>query len=457
MHRAVLAECGALLSMWLLSATVSSTPGWAGEPGELRQPSAKERLPREGLLYFGFADFCDGHVQNTLPLLEKDGFKGTFYTCIGGIRPGSPLWNKMQEMARSGHCFVDHTLEHRAADWNETPNEPEWLRQTTESLRLFRAAGIEVHGWWQPGGPGAKYTPAIRGFLQGHYRWAWASQPASPGRHRSLHWHFAGDLYNFVMGAGGGMDYAKNQADAERFFRQFKTSSADAVAQGRIVLYGGHHTPPGIKQWGLKQACAYVRQAGFRTVNLNEAVYAVTHTREFYGEFCEQMPNATLELDRDGDGRPDGWFGCAIAPAGARNQGKPAMTVAGSAAYTTLYGPEPGENRLQLSARSASDKPTNVTLTVRAVIVGEDFLDQPETQLFRKVYAVGKQWLPIATEIEVAPRTDRLSILIATGPGNVYVAEPSFRRVSRLGNRSQPSTITSLRALTASAPPISGP
>ena len=388
--------------------------------------------PREGLLYFGFADFCDGHVRNTLPLLEKHAFKGTFYTCIGGIKPESPLWNKMREMARCGHCFVDHTLEHRAGDWNETPNESEWLRQTTGSLRLFRAAGVEVHGWWQPGGPGAKYTPAIHDFLKGHYRWAWASQPASPGRHRPLHWQFGGDPYNFVMGAGGGMDYAKDQAGAERFFKQFRTAAADAVAQGLIGLYGGHHTPPGIKQWGLEQACAYVRQAGFRTANLNEAVYAVTHTREFYGEFCEQMPNATLELDRDGDGRPDGWLGCTFAPEEVRHQGNRAMATVGGSACTTLFGPEPGRNRLHLVARRATDKPTNVTVTVRAVIVGEDFLDQPETLLLRKVLAVGKDWQPATFEIDVAPRTDRLSIHIAGRPGNNYFAALSFRRVADL-------------------------
>jgi hypothetical protein len=121
-----------------------------------------------------------------------------------------------------------------------------------------------------------------------------------------------------------------------------------------VRFYGS--LPPGIKQWGLEQACAYVRQAGFRTANLNEAVSAFTHTRDFYGEFCEQMPNATLELDRDGNGRPDGWFGCVFAPEEAQHAGKRAMTIVGSAARTTLYGPEPGRSRLCLLARRAGDK-----------------------------------------------------------------------------------------------------
>lgn len=384
--------------------------------------------PREGLIYFGFADFGEGHVQNTLPLLEKHGFKGTFYTSIGQIKPGSPLWNKMRQMARSGHCFVDHTLQHRAADWGEKPNPTEWLSQTAESLRLFGEAGIEVHGWWQPGGPGAKYTPAIHDFLQGHYRWAWAQQAAYPGRQRPLHWHFVGDLYNFVIGAAGGMDYAKDQADAERLFTQFKTAAADAVAQGRVVLYGGHHTPPGIKQWGLEQACRYVREAGFRAVTLNEAVYACTHTREFYSQSVEQMPNATFQQDRDGNGRSDGWLGCDCTPKETRADGKRTVTIVGGSASTTIYGPEPGRNRLSLSARSTGEKPSRLTVTIRAVVAGDDFVDRPETELVHQTRVVDKDWEVITAGVDVQERTDRLTIHVSSARATVLLAEPSFRR-----------------------------
>jgi hypothetical protein len=144
--------------------------------------------PREGLVWFGFADFSQDHVEHTLPVLEEYGLKGTFYANIGRVGGGSPFWNKMREMAHAGHCFADHTLEHRASDWGEPPNPTEWLRQTTESLRLFREAGIEVHCWWQCGGPGAKYTPALHDFLQRHYDWALALQPAYPRRQRPMHW-----------------------------------------------------------------------------------------------------------------------------------------------------------------------------------------------------------------------------------------------------------------------------
>ena len=155
----------ALVLAPVLLLTVGSTRTAAGATlGKFE----REGKPREGLVYFGFADFGQGHVDNTLPILEKYDLKGTFHTNMGRIKAGSPLWNKMREMARAGHCFVDHTLEHRASDWGEKPNEAEWLRQTTESLRRFREAGIDVHGWWQPGGPGAKYTPAIHNFLTEH-------------------------------------------------------------------------------------------------------------------------------------------------------------------------------------------------------------------------------------------------------------------------------------------------
>lgn len=395
-------------------------------PGKFERPGK----PREGLFYFGFADFGQDHVENTLPCLEGCGFKGTFYTSVGGIKPGSPLWNKIREMARSGHCFVDHTLEHRAADWGDTPNPTEWLRQTTESLRLFREAGVEIHGWWQPGGPGAKYTPAIHDFLKGHYRWAWAQHAAYPGRHRPLHWHFDGDRYSFVIGCGGGMDYAKDQAEAQRSFHGFQTAAADAVAQGLVVLYGGHHTPPGIKQWGLEQTCRWVRKAGFPTVTLNEAVYACTHSREFYSESVEQMPNAALQLDRDGNGRPDGWFGCAYVPEGTAGRGKRAMSIVGSAARTTLYGPEPGRNRLCLSARNSSGEPAKLTVAIQAVMVGDDSVDRPETELVHKALVVTKDWQTVTADVNVAERTDRLRIHISSGPGNILLAEPSFRRVA---------------------------
>ena len=397
--------------------------------GEAAGECQRENRPREGLVYFGFADFNQGHVDNTLPLLEKYGIKGTFYTNMGRIKTGSPLWNKMREMAKAGHCFVDHTLEHRASDWGEKPNEAEWLRQTTESLRLFGEAGIEVHGWWQPGGPGAKYTPAIRDFVAKHYRWAWAMQAAYPDRMRALHWHFAGDLYNFVIGCGGGMDYAKDQADAERFLSQFETRVADTVAQGRVALYGGHHTPPGFKQWGLEEACRYVRQAGFRTVTLNQAVHACTHTRESYGEFCEQMPNATLELDRDGNGRPDGWLGCVYSPQINADQGGRCVTITQGAMHTTLYGPEPGKSELSLRTRCATETAARLTVTVQAVLVGDDFVDRSAVDLLSKTLSVTGQWQPTNVELEVADRTDRLSIRLSSGSDAVLVASPSFRRV----------------------------
>lgn len=398
----------------------------AGEtPGKFQ----REGKPREGLVYFGFADFNQGHVNNTLPCLERHGFKGTFYTNIGRIKPGSRLWNKMREMAKAGHCFVDHTLEHRAPDWGESPNEAEWLRQTTESLRLFGEAGIDVHGWWQPGGSGAKYTPAIRDFLAKHYRWSWAMQAAYPGRQRALHWHFGGDLYNFVMGCGGGMDYAKDQADAERRLSQFKTRAADAVAQGLVALYGGHHTPPGLKQRGLEEACRWVRQAGFRTTTLNDAVYACTHTREFYGEFCEQMPNATLELDRDDNDRPDGWFGCAYAPNAHTDQSERCAVITKAAMHTTLLGPEPGKSKLNVRTRCTAETPERLTVTVRAVLVSDDFVDRPAVRLVRQTVSVARDWQPIAVELDVAERTDRVSIHISSGRSSALVSSPSFRRV----------------------------
>ena len=416
----------ALVLAPVLLLTVGSTRTAAGATlGKFE----REGKPREGLVYFGFADFGQGHVDNTLPILEKYDLKGTFHTNMGRIKAGSPLWNKMREMARAGHCFVDHTLEHRASDWGEKPNEAEWLRQTTESLRRFREAGIDVHGWWQPGGPGAKYTPAIRNFLTEHYRWAWAMHEAYPRRHRPVHWHFAGDLYNFVIGGAGGMDYAKDQAGAQRGIDRFKTAAADRVAQGMVVLYGGHHTPPGIKQWGLEQACRYIRKAGFRTATLNEALYACTHTREFYHEFCEQMPNATLELDRDANGRPDGWFGCAYAPEGIRGPDGQRVALAKGAVHTALYGPEAGKSGPRFLARSSAETPTRLVLTVHAVVVGGNFADSPTRELVRQAVTIGKSWQPIALEIVVPERTDRLAIRVSPAQDGFFLAAPSFRRV----------------------------
>ena len=173
-----------------------------------------------------------------------------------------------------------------------------------------------------------------------------------------------------------------------------------------------------------------MRDTGFRAVTRNEAVYACTHTREFYSESVEQIPNATFQRDRDGNGRPDGWLGCDCPPEGIQAEGKHAIAIVDGSARTTIYGPEPGSNRLSLSARSTGEKPSRATLTVRAVMVGDDFIDRPEMQLVQQTRVVGKDWEVITAQVDVGRRTDRLTIRISSAPTSVLLAEPSFRRLA---------------------------
>jgi hypothetical protein len=142
------------------------------------------------------------------------------------------------------------------------------------------------------------------------------------------------------------------------------------------------------------------------------------------------MPNAALETDRDGNGRPDGWLGCKFASSVVGPAGKPAMAIAGPAAQTTLYGPQPGHNRLSFAARCAGDKPGPLTVDVQAVAVGKDLLDQPPTSLARQTATVGKDWQTVSIDLEIAPETDRLSIRISSGAAENLIANPSFRRLS---------------------------
>ena len=97
--------------------------------------------------------------------------------------------------------------------------------------------------------------------------------------------------------------------------------------------------------------------------------------------------------------------------------------------HTTLYGPEPGRSQLCLRTRSATETPASLTVTVQAVLVGDDFVDRPAVDLLSKTVSVTREWQPTSVELELADRTDRLSIRLSSGRDTVFVASPSFRRV----------------------------
>jgi oligosaccharide reducing-end xylanase len=63
---------------------------------------------RQSAVTWTFDDGCSNQFAKVIPLFDKLGFKGTFFT----VTSWSPQWTTLKKIASNGHEVASHTVTH---------------------------------------------------------------------------------------------------------------------------------------------------------------------------------------------------------------------------------------------------------------------------------------------------------------------------------------------------------
>ena|GEM_PF-1500593 len=421
----------------LLLLFVSSMPG-----------AASGYTPRTGFVTLQFDDSHDLHYMYIYPALEQCGLKGSFgyITEVSdmGIRH-SP--QKMQEIYNAGHEVQDHTTRHdymwaTHVDTLDDGND-EWIECTLatvaqwdslcdRSMYILDALGISVTGWNQPGGS------MWRGQIPGHPEWAWL------GLYNDSLYDLIGSRFYYALAAGVFPNTAHLNLRGHNFPQRFpffnvphvtidgmslndiKADIADGVASGLWYIALSHSED----MQNIAKVMAvidWVHQEDIEVLKCCEGV-----DRVLYGipdPLANQLPQAAMLRDRDGNNKPDGFAGCCTwdtvytAPV----EGVHCMRITGPAEFY-CYGPEPGTCAFSVWMKMLQGMPSCIWITwVKAGFdweyLGDGQAVVPTSWVWKHYKASTYQELLIDVDDEV----DRIRFVIEPGTGmELLVAYPEL-------------------------------
>jgi hypothetical protein len=335
-----------------------------------------EYTSREGFVSLLFSDTHYPDYTHIFPILEAYGMKASFCYITESSELGieHEAW-MMQEIYQAGHEVQDHTTRHdhmwaTCVDTVEDGVE-EWIPYTfanlatwdslcERSLFILDSLGIEVVGWGQPGGGKNTTVPD-------HPGWSWRGMVMSPDD--SL-----GDListkYSYVLRGGGPSPFTahlnlRGHNCPQRFpifcvpFRvidsidaeEAKTNMADAVASGLWFLAQSHI-------WKVERVAKVESLVAWLDSTNIEVITCVDGWQRIaYGRpdpLANQLPQARMQKDRDGNNKPDGFAGCCVWDTSTVSpvESTFCMTVYSGTTNFLCYGPEVGRNALSLWMRS---------------------------------------------------------------------------------------------------------
>ena len=140
-----------------------------GFPGETLQ-ICKFKDDKKAALSLTFDDGTRDHLQYALPLLERYGFKGTFYIIIRRVpervkdpsaRTGYLTWDELRRFLKAGHEIGNHSLTHRRQLTRET-NMEDVRREINAPIPIFREKlGIDVETFCYPGASSTREIEAL--------------------------------------------------------------------------------------------------------------------------------------------------------------------------------------------------------------------------------------------------------------------------------------------------------
>ena len=412
------------------------------------QPLASGPVPRTGFVTLQFDDSHEYCYSRIFPALEQHGLKASF----GYITEDSDLgmnnepW-KMQEIYRAGHEVQDHTTRHdfqwaTAVDTLDDGVDEfipwtfadlaRWDSLCDRSRDYLGALGIRAYGWNQPGGGGGP------GSVPGHPGWRWM------GAVDDSLYDLVASPFSYAVGAGVDARTAhlnlRGHNCPERFpffnvphvtvddlaLEETETGIADAVASGLWYLAVSHAADSG-QVARAESLIDWLAESGIEVVTCRAGVERVqSGVPERY---ANQLPQAGMLSDLDGNGKPDGFLGaCArdtlTAPPVA---GLGCLALWGAADFA-CYGPEVGRSSLSLWLKSATGSPATLGLAYAGIDFDQQVLAETWTTLPCPV-----EWTRVdslvnpALAFDVADEIDRISFLMVASAGSpIVVACPEL-------------------------------
>jgi peptidoglycan/xylan/chitin deacetylase (PgdA/CDA1 family) len=384
---------------------------------------------RLGIVVFQFDDGTAGHYKAS-QILDQYGLKGSFGVITGRLdKPGALTSAQVIAMHKAGHEIHDHTLEHDAAFYGNPANKDEWPQRMERSLAILKNLGITTRGWNHPGGKGQGWTPELRATLARYYDYVAGRVSLKPEQVWNIHWNLRDDP--LCLGRGGVSSWGYNAAtnDAAREAQAIKTKIADGIQQGLVTIALWHVVKDENRTtWSVEEVARFVRDHHLPTMRMADAVQAIEHTREHFDRQIEQMPNPTLTVNLNGDGRPDGYASCRYAPPEIKPPAGGRVIEWSRATSTTIYGPETGRTVFSFMARSADSQPRVIAPELGFGELNKNFEYTWPPKVKCKSVEIGPDWKRVSFPVLVGNDVDRVTIKLDLSPdGVIHLCNPSWR------------------------------
>jgi peptidoglycan/xylan/chitin deacetylase (PgdA/CDA1 family) len=385
------------------------------DPAEL-VALARSNAPVAGI------QFDDGHISHytvATPVLQAHGMPGSFGIVTGntGVNPSAMTDAMILEMYASlGYDFQDHTWNHDAALWGNAANGATWSQHIAWSQEVFQRIGFPgpMRAWNQPGGPGEGFSAALRDTLIANgYTYAAGRVGLNNYQFRNMHYGSIDDPFSY-----GRWVYSwKYNAPATGWNWRAETGAvitryADAIAQGGFPIVVFHVVDTDAAA-GLDSLCTWLSTHGVTVLGMDDLV-ALAQLDRSHRHGVNIAPS--LHVDRNGDGRPDGFDQYATIDMAGN---------AGNGAGSILCGPPPG--RLVVSATIRAPLQTGATddfamVYQRQVIDPVTFAYSTTDEMRGHTLALG-QSLSFSDTLEIGERVDRVKFWVQAVNTQPFVIE----------------------------------
>jgi hypothetical protein len=416
---------------------------------------------RTGWIVLQFDDGHVSHYTDVYPILTEHLLPGSFGVVTGQLssKPTSMTYSQVLELNDHGHEIHDHTWNHEPWFWGDPSNCDRWPERILVSQAVFDSLGLRIAGWNQPGGTGQGFTVQLQETLATHgytyaagrvglvhsqgwnFHWGAMDSPFSLGRGGVVSWGFNADVARLECGylaSERPIDPCERTPQVEvpsaaEELRALITRTADAVAQGVFAVPVFHRVGAADStKWALDSLCTWIVDQGLTVRRMREAVWWAYNYPQPYGENIA----APLRVDRNEDGRPDGWKYVNL------------NGLAQNGAETTIYGPRPGILIVKAGLTSTLDG--TFSILYQSTRIDPDSFD-PDTL----VYVTENQYRShtvrsgkvnrYADTLAIEPDVDRVRIQLSRFPGIVHLM--SFEATSvptATGAKSSPARKTLL-------------
>ncbi len=413
--------------------------------------------PRTGFVTLQYDDSNYNQFNYIFNYLQSHGFKASFGYITEASDLGIEHWpSKMVQIYQAGHEVQDHTTRHDYlwATHVDTlqDGQPEWIPYTfadvatwdslcERSLFILDSLGISVTGFNQPGGSG------LLGGIPDHPEWRWL------GAVNDSLYSLIASKYSYAIGYGVSPKTAHlnlrghNFPDRFPFFNvphtniegmdlaDVKTDIADAVASGLWYIALSHaRTTEEIEKARLLMI--WLDDEDIEVMRCDDGVERVLNGQP--DRYANQLPQAAMLHDRDGNGKPDGFTGeCSWDTTSAVPvEGCNSMVVSGDVEFI-CYGPEAGRNAFSVWMKRAGGASGALRIVWTAVDFDWQYLDErwntvsPDT-----AWVLVDSTVCADLIIDVGDDVDRIYFNLKPDPGLVVeVACPSLLLTADAGVR----------------------